>query len=124
MADFVLSTQDNSVSTTLPAPLPDIPRPAERFGAAHRTLNGFGVRFQGAVKRTYTLSWAGLTEAEWDTIEAWHLGTHGAGPFKFTWPGKTAVLVNIMNCPTLSANADAPASTAGIHGGSLALEEV
>lgn len=121
--DFVLATQDGTVTLVLPPPLPDIDRAKLKVGGIQTTLAGADIQHTVATKRTYTLSWEELTDAEWAPIEAFFDGDYGPGPYLFTWPGKTPVLVNIIgDLPDTSPRAAPDGGT--LHTGSLTLREV
>lgn len=124
MADFVLATQGGSVSIVLPSPGPGIERTPEIVGGTRTTGGGRDVQHVIRVKRSYTLAWEFLTEAEWAPIEAFVLREHGLGPFEFTWPGRSPVLVNILSSPDTSPLAETPDGLLAYHNVSLTLREV
>lgn len=123
-AHFVLSTLDDTTSINLPTPDPGVDRTATLIATTQTTLGGKQIQQVFGRKRTYTLSWAGLTDAEFDPIDAFHQGDHGEGPFHFTWPGKSAVVVNITALSDVSPRADSADGTSMLHTASLTLQEV
>jgi hypothetical protein len=82
--------------TTLPPPGRDYSRSPERIGGAHTSLNGYRTHDVVAVKRTYTLSWAKLSDAQFRLVEQYVDLTMGLGPFEYREPAYAGMrLVNI-----------------------------
>ena len=100
MSGYILARADGSFPVTLPYPLRGTGRAAELVGSVRTTLGGRQVVQRVAVKRTWTLTWNRLPDAVFAPIEAFWVGvTHGPGPFAFTEPGFSPVLVNITAMP-------------------------
>ncbi|WP_018350941.1 hypothetical protein [Longispora albida] len=66
--------------TALPPPLRGVQATAEPMLGEHRTLGGGrAIDYTGQPRRTYSLAWRALTDAQYAILEAFH--TQGRGPF-------------------------------------------
>lgn len=105
--------------TNLPAPGRDYTRTPDRIGGVHTSLRGTRTRDVMAVKRTWTLSWARLTDAQWRLIEQYADLSMGLGPFEYREPATTGM--RLVNVVSLTDNTPLYVNW---HAGTLVLEQV
>lgn len=76
-----------TVLTALPHPGKGIEAPAERPTRVRRTVSGGQtIAVAPLARRTYTMSWQSLNAEQRSTIEAFHLGAMGDGPWALLDP--------------------------------------
>lgn len=97
MADWLLGRQGFPPSV-LPAPGRDYSRPIIPVGATHTSLRGARTSQVMGYPRTFTLSWAKLTNVQFRVVEQYHDGSMGLGPFNYRDPLMAGfVLVNVAS---------------------------
>lgn len=107
--------------TVLPAPGRDYSRNLDLIGAEHSALRATRTQDVVGRKRTYSLSWNKLTDAQWQLIEQYHNGAMGFGPFEYREPAYPGmVLVNVASLTDTTPYAVSP----GWHSGVLVLRQV
>jgi hypothetical protein len=104
--------------TNLPAPGRGYTRTLDKIGGTHSSLKAARTRDVMGRKRTYTLPWEKLTDAQWRLVEQYHDGSMGLGPFEYREPGQPMVLVNVDSLT------DTTPLYANWHSGTLVLEQV
>lgn len=69
---------------------------AEKIGGTHVTLAGSRITETVAVKRTWTLPYPWLSDAQFDVLLSFFDGRRGKGPFELRKLGGAPVLVNVV----------------------------
>lgn len=117
--DWTLARQ-GMPPTTLPRPGRSYDRSADRIGGQHITLGGTRTRDVMAIKRTWRLSWAKLSDADFRLVEQYCDLSMGTGPFEYREPAAPGVKF-LVNVTSLTENT--PVWT-GWHACTLVLEQV
>jgi hypothetical protein len=108
-------------ATVLPAPGRDYSRNLEIVGAEHSSLRAARTQDVAGRKRTYSLPWNKLTDAQWRLVEQYYDGSMGLGPFEYREPAYAGfVLVNVASLSDTTPYALSP----GWHAGVLVLRQV
>ena len=117
MAIYTLAPRGQT-QFSLPNPARGMSESSEKFGGVHTTLAGVRIRDTVAVKKTWTLPFPRLTDAQYDLLLSFLDGRKGLGPFELRKNAGAMVLVNV-------ASLSNSVQVAGfVEGCTLVLEEI
>lgn len=117
MAIYTLAVRGQA-QLPLPNPARGMSEMSQKVGGVHVTLAGSRIRDTVAVKKTWTLPFPRLTDAQYDALLSYLDGRKGLGPFELRKNAGTLVLVN-------AASLSHSVQVAGfVEGAELVLEEI
>lgn len=117
MAIYTLAVRGQT-QFPLPNPARGMSEMSEKVGGVHVTLAGARIRDTVAVKKTWTLPFPRLTDAQYDLLLSFLDGRKGLGSFELRKNAGPAVLVNV-------ASLSNSVQVAGfVEGCTLVLEEI
>ncbi len=96
MAIYTIAVRGQT-PTVIPNPARGMNETSEKIAGVHVTLAGSRILDTVAVKRTWTLPFPRLTDAQYDTLLAYLDGRRGVGPFELRKNAGAAILVNLLS---------------------------